>query len=105
MGGDTVTAHEGRVTVLARLRVPDFDRWHAEYSAMHGTRQSAGERGRVLYRDPAAPDTVVVLFRWTSEAAARAYFDGSALAESVGRAGADRPELMFLHRLDDEGRP
>ena len=46
-------------TVIARLRVQDYDVWREEYERMHPVREAHGECGRVLYRDPDEPNLVL----------------------------------------------
>ena len=87
--------------MIARLPVPDFAAWHAEYERMHPVREQAGERGRTLYRDVDDPEVVVVVFAWDSVERAKAYFGSAALQASVGRAGAtSAPEVTYLRRKD-----
>jgi heme-degrading monooxygenase HmoA len=82
--------------------VPDFDTWYAEYNRMHARRRDLGERGHRLYRDIDDSNVVVVVFDWDSAASARAYFEGSELKASVGRAqAAGLPQVTYLERVDD----
>jgi len=84
-------------TVIARLPVQDFEAWHAEYERMHATRQSFGERGRMLYRDVDDPHTIVVVFEWDSIDNAKRYFGSPELSASVGRAhGKATPTVFYL---------
>lgn len=84
-------------TVIARLTVAEFDRWHREYEQMHAHRRACGERGRQLFRDVDDPNTVVVVFQWDNLDNARAYFDSSKLRASVGRAGGrGAPQVSYL---------
>ncbi len=85
------------IDVIVRLRVEDFDRWHAEYERMHPVRERHGERGRTLFRDLEDPNTVVGVFRWDSIERARGYFASAELSASVDRArGRGAPVVSYL---------
>lgn len=85
------------LTVMVRLTVAEFDRWHCEYEQMHAHRQACGERGRRLFRDVDDPNNIVVVFQWDTVDNARAYFDSAALRASVGRAGGlAAPQVSYL---------
>jgi quinol monooxygenase YgiN len=88
--------------VIAKLSVPDFDRWFAEYEGMHPVRASFGERSHRLYRDVDDPTTITVVFEWESVDAARRYFGSAELAASVNRAEAHAgPQVCYLEPVAD----
>lgn len=88
--------------VIARLKVPDFDTWYAEYQQMHERRSELGERGHRLHRDVDDDNVIVVVFDWDSVANAKGYFEGPELTASVGRArAAGPPQVSYLELVDD----
>lgn len=90
------------LTVIVRLTVAEFDRWHREYEQMHAHRHACGERGRQLFRDVDDPNTVVVVFQWDTVYNARTYFDSPKLRASVGRAGGlAAPQVSYLEVAND----
>jgi heme-degrading monooxygenase HmoA len=88
--------------VIARLHVPDFDTWYAEYQQMHARRHELGERGHRLHRDVDDSSAVVVVFEWDTVENAKDYFGSAELTASVSRAkAAGLPQVTYLELVDD----
>ena len=95
-GSDVAPEHH----VLIRHEVADYAAWKAVFDEAAGIRRSAGEISYQLlaYDDDAAH--IVHFSRWTSLAAARAFFESDELIEIRRKAGVKAPEFIYLNAIE-----
>ena len=86
--------------VLIIHEVDDYAAWKAVFDGAAGIRRDAGEQRFQVLRDEATPNRVVHLSRWTSLAAARAFFSSPRLARIREEAGVRAPEFLYLDEVD-----
>jgi quinol monooxygenase YgiN len=86
--------------VLIIHEVDDYPAWKAVFDAAAGIRHEAGERSFQVLRDETTPNRVVHLSRWTSLAAARAFFESPRLVRIREEAGVRAPEFLYLDEVD-----
>jgi len=86
--------------MLIEHRVMDFGKWKPVYDEHAGARRDAGLEDVHLLRDAEDPNRIVLLFRSTDSAKARAFAESTDLRNAMQRAGVvGRPDIRFL----DEG--
>lgn len=96
MSGDEVSA----VFVLIIHEVEDYPKWKAVFDDAASLRKGAGEIEYRLLAYQAEERRVVHFSRWTSLAAARAFFESPELVEIRRVAGVKAPEFIYLNEIE-----
>jgi heme-degrading monooxygenase HmoA len=86
--------------VLIIHEVEDYPKWKAVFDGAAGIRKAAGEREYQLLAYEAEARRIVHFSRWTSLAAARAFFESPELVEIRRTAGVRAPEFIYLKQLE-----
>jgi quinol monooxygenase YgiN len=86
--------------VLILHEVASYPAWKAVFDEAAGIRKRAGEISYQLLRHDAAADRIVHFSRWTSLAAARAFFASPELVAIRARAGVRSPEFIYLEEIE-----
>ncbi len=96
----TTAASLAESTVLILHEVRDYGVWKQVFDEAASLRRTAGERTYEVLRDTQAPNLVVHLSRWTSHAAARAFFESPQLIEIRRQAGVAAPRFLYLSSVE-----
>ncbi len=86
--------------VLILHEVADYPKWKAIFDQAAGIRHAAGELEYHLLAAETDAAQVVHFSRWTSLAAARAFFESPELVEIRRRAGVRAPVFHYLHEVE-----
>jgi len=86
--------------VLIIHEVESYSAWKAVFDGAAELRKQAGEISYQLLRYETEANQVVHFSRWSSLAAARAFFESPRLVESRKQAGVKAPEFIYLHELE-----
>ena len=88
--------------VLARLKVPDYDKWRPVFESYAELRKSHGCTGTHIFRNAHEPTEPIINMQWDSEENARRFFSGDELRAAMQEAGMSAPpDVTFL---EDAGR-
>ena len=85
--------------VLILHAVADYSAWKIIFDEAGGLRRAAGEVSYQVLADEHDPGKIVHFSRWTSLAAARAFFESADLVAISKRAGVEAPEFHYLNQL------
>lgn len=86
--------------VLIIHQVKDFEVWKRIFDAAAGIRKRAGEQSFRVLCDESDPNRVIHFSKWSSLAAAKAFFDSPELVEIRVRAGVEAPQFNYLRSLE-----
>jgi len=86
--------------VLIIHEVESYSAWEAVFDGAAEIRKQAGEISYQLLRYETEANQVVHFSRWSSLAAARAFFESPRLVEIRKQAGVKAPEFIYLHELE-----
>lgn len=86
---------------LQRAAVDDYEEWKAIVEELADQRAESGSQGGHLFRSPANPNEVVILFEWESEEKAREFLEEVIPAKQWKSAGIYSYELHFLEHIED----
>jgi hypothetical protein len=87
-------------TMIARMRVANFERWKEDFESMTGARQKSGWLEHRVVRDATDPNIVTVISRVGDLDAAKRYGQSNELRAAMQRSGVlGPPEISFC---DDE---
>ncbi|WP_296713767.1 antibiotic biosynthesis monooxygenase [Rhodoblastus sp.] len=86
--------------VLIIHEVADYAKWKTIFEDAAEIRRQAGEIEYQLLADEAYNCRVVHFSRWTSLAAARAFFESPELIEIRRMAGVRAPDFIYLNQLE-----
>ena len=86
--------------VLIVHDVADYPAWKQVFDDAAVIRREAGELSFQILSDQSRPDRIVHFSRWTSCAAARAFFESPRLVEIRQQAGVHAPEFVYLTERD-----
>ena len=86
--------------VLIIHEVDSYPAWKAVFDGAAEIRKEAGEVSYQLLRYDADVNHVVHFSKWSSLAAARAFFESPRLVEIRKQAGVKAPEFMYLQDLE-----
>ncbi|KQV35170.1 MULTISPECIES: antibiotic biosynthesis monooxygenase [unclassified Rhizobium] len=96
----TRTAPEDNAFVLIVHEVEDYGKWKDIFDNAATIRVQAGEIEYQLLACENDERRVVHFSRWTSLAAARAFFESPELVEIRRVAGVRAPEFLYLNRIE-----
>lgn len=86
--------------LLIHHSVQDFHTWKPIYDEHDAIRRANGEQDAHLYRDPAHPNTLTMVFRWDNLERARLFAQSDDLRETMMRAGViGQPDIWFLDEV------
>jgi len=86
--------------IFVRHTVEDFDKWKVEFDNHASTRGASGSQGGMLFRG--ANNEVVIILKWSSLEAARAFAQSDNLREVMQKAGVNSaPTVYFVEKLED----
>ncbi len=86
--------------VLIIHEVQAYATWKQVFDEAAAIRKQAGEVSYQLLRYDTDANHVVHFSRWTTLAAARAFFESAELVEIRKRAGVKAPEFIYLQELE-----
>lgn len=86
--------------VLIIHEVADYPQWKAVFDDAAPLRKSAGEIDYRLLAYEAEERRLVHFSRWSSLAAARAFFESPELVEIRRVAGVRAPEFIYLNEIE-----
>ena len=86
--------------VLIIHEVESYPAWKAVFDGAAQLRKDAGEVSYQLLRYDSAANHLVHFSRWSSLAAARAFFESPQLVEIRKQAGVKAPEFIYLDELE-----
>jgi quinol monooxygenase YgiN len=86
--------------VLIIHEVANYEDWKKVFDSAAGIRREAGERSYQVLRYDREPRKIVHFSRWTSHAAARAFFESPRLIQIRKEAGVSAPEFIYLDQLE-----
>jgi heme-degrading monooxygenase HmoA len=86
---------------MIRLTVADYERWKPVFDEYGAVRGKSGSQGGQLFRNADNAHEVLVLWKWTNQEQARAFFQSSGLRETMQQAGVTgRPEVVYLEAIE-----
>ncbi|MEO8902013.1 MAG: antibiotic biosynthesis monooxygenase [Polyangiaceae bacterium] len=86
--------------VLIIHKVDSYPAWKAVFDGAAEIRKEAGELSYQLLRYDADVNHVVHFSKWSSLAAARAFFESPRLVDIRKQAGVKAPEFIYLQDLE-----
>ena len=90
------------VTVLARLKVQDYDRWRRVFEEHAALRKTAGSLGTHIFRNSKDSGEVIVNFQWDSEENFGKFLTDPEAQKAMAESGMlGQPDFVFL---EDVGR-
>lgn len=93
-------AEGGAPHVLIIHEVEDYPKWKAVFDNAATMRRDAGEIAYRLLAFDSDARQVVHFSRWSSLAAARAFFESPELVEIRRVAGVKAPEFLYLNEIE-----
>jgi quinol monooxygenase YgiN len=87
-------------SVLIIHEVESYPAWKAIFDEAASLRKNAGEISYRLLRYTNAPDMIVHFSEWTSEVAARHFFESPELEAIRKQAGVKAPEFIYLEEIE-----
>jgi hypothetical protein len=86
--------------IIKATDIEDTRRWREGFAKNAERRRAHGFLSHVMYTDPSAPGTIVIVSQVESLARARGLLTDSAVRETMIAHGAKKPpEVMFLEEL------
>ena len=85
--------------VLIIHQVKDFSAWKRIFDDAAGIRKQAGEQSFRVLCDERDPNRVIHFSKWSSLAAAKAFFESPELVEIRRKAGVEMPQFNYLHSV------
>ena len=83
--------------IIIRHKVADFGKWKPEYDNHSATRQAAGLKDILLWRNEDDPNEVIALFESSDLTKARNFANSPDLKEKMEAAGVQgKPDILFL---------
>jgi quinol monooxygenase YgiN len=82
--------------MIVKLRVADFQVWKSTFDEVEGVRREYGWQKHEVFRDPAEPNTAVVVGHLSSVERARDYLADERVRAAVARAGVQGPPEAWL---------
>ena len=98
MSGSAHSAKGSHVLIIHE--VEDYEKWKVIFDDAATIRKEAGEIAYQLLAYDTDARRVVHFARWTSLAAARAFFESPRLAEIRRVAGVRSPEFLYLNEVE-----
>jgi quinol monooxygenase YgiN len=86
--------------VLIIHEVADYKAWKKVFDGAAGMRREAGERSYQVLCYEGDPKRIVHFSRWTSIAAAKAFFESPPLVKIRQEAGVKVPDFIYLEELE-----
>ena len=86
--------------VLIIHKVEDYPAWKSIFDAAADIRKSAGEISYQVLKYDTDANKIVHFSKWTSIAAAQAFFESPKLEAIRQQAGVKAPEFIYLHLLE-----
>ena len=86
--------------VLIIHEVEDYPAWKAIFDGAADIRKSAGEISYQVLKYDTDANKIVHFSKWTSIAAAQAFFESPKLEAIRQQAGVKAPEFIYLHLLE-----
>ncbi|WP_306060401.1 antibiotic biosynthesis monooxygenase [Natronococcus wangiae] len=86
---------------LQRAVVGDYEEWKTIVEELADRRAESGSQGGQLFKSPANPNEIVVLFEWESEEKAREFMEEVIPAKQWDRARIHSYEIHFLEHVED----
>lgn len=86
--------------VLIIHEVADYPAWKSVFDRAAGIRREAGERSYQVLKYEKDANRIVHFSRWTSVAAAKAFFESPELVRIRAEAGVRAPEFIYLQELE-----
>lgn len=87
--------------LLARVKVPDFDKWKPSFDQLSDARKKYGARGWLLLRDADHPNEATVLAEWDSLENARKYVKESSELKSHLQKTGVKVDFYFLNDVEN----
>ncbi len=97
---NALTLAAGDPFVLIIHEVEDYAKWKAIFDDAATIRRQAGEIAYQLLAYDSDERRVVHFSRWSSLAAARAFFESPELVEIRRVAGVHAPEFLYLNHIE-----
>lgn len=94
--GNNTDSAPGDVIAIASHKVRDYATWRAIYDAGKDLRERSGVTEAEVFVDPQDPNAVVVITRFASLAAMRAFASNTELAEAMKRGGVIMPRSITV---------
>lgn len=89
--------------MIVRLKVADYEAWKNAFDEVEAVRREYGWRKHELFRDPADPNTAVIVGHLESLDRARQYLADERVKAAVARSGVQAPpEAWFLNEVEEE---
>jgi hypothetical protein len=83
-------------TMIAKMRVANFERWKEDFESMTGPRQRSGWIEHRVVRDATDPNVVTVISRVRDLDSAKRYGQSNELRDAMKRSGVlGPPEIWF----------
>jgi heme-degrading monooxygenase HmoA len=88
--------------VIVSHHVADFDAWRSVFNEHEKVRREHGAQGHALFQSTSDPGKVIIVNRFETEEAARAFMSDPSLAEAMQRAGVDSaPDVHICREIED----
>ncbi|GEE03929.1 hypothetical protein nbrc107696_43750 [Gordonia spumicola] len=88
------------VRVIVVHRVEEYDTWKEHFDAAADLRAAAGETDFEVLRSTGDTNLVVHSSTWSSDAAARAFFESAKVARIRADAGVEAPLFLYLDSVE-----
>jgi quinol monooxygenase YgiN len=89
--------------MIVRLTVADYGTWKSAFDEVEEVRREYGWKKHELFRDPANPNTAVVVGHLESLDRARQYLADERVRAAVARSGVQGPpEAWFLNEVEQK---
>jgi heme-degrading monooxygenase HmoA len=82
-------------TVYVLHRVEDYGRWREVYDSVGEIQKTGGVLDDAVFRAEGDPNNVLVMHRFGSLDAARAYFENPQVADAIREAGVDETSVRI----------
>ncbi|WP_163710398.1 cyclase [Mangrovibacterium lignilyticum] len=91
------------ITTFVRHAVKDFASWKTVYDDFMPKAKEKGVRAEHVFRDPNAPDQVIVTHQFQSVKDANEFFNSTELKDAMQSAGvSSAPEIWFGEDIKKE---
>ncbi len=86
--------------VLIIHEVVDYDAWKTIFDSAAPLRKEAGEQHYQILNYQKDPNMIVHYSRWSSTAAAKAFFESPKLIKMRVASGVKSPEFIYLEEIE-----
>jgi quinol monooxygenase YgiN len=88
------------VYVIAKIKLENFDNWKSVFDERATTRNKAGSKEAILFRNLDDSKEAQILFEWDNKENARKYMESETIKKVLQNAGAKLTDTIYLEKIE-----